>query len=141
MNAPTEYRLVGIDYGRKRVGIAISDPLRLFATPYGTFPTAEIETILERIVDTMRVEAFVIGFPFPDKDDVDHVSTIINHFATRIGKRFSQVKIELVDERFSSQEAREAIRRAGTKKAGREKKERIDAAAAAIILQRYLDER
>ncbi len=141
MNDSPNSRLIGIDYGRRRVGIALSDPLQIITVPHGTFPTGEVYHILDQLVREMEVEAIVVGYPYPQEDDADDVSSAILDFFKKTTQRYPHLTVELADETFTSLEARDVIRKSGTNLRKPKNKHAVDAVAAAIILQRYIDER
>ncbi|MEM1127842.1 MAG: Holliday junction resolvase RuvX [Bacteroidota bacterium] len=132
-------RIVAIDYGKKRVGVAMADPLRLFAQPHGTFPPNEVIDAL-RVID-MRdgIACIVVGWPY-ELDGTEGPSTrFVEPFFHRLRRVFKRAEVVKWDERYTSHEARQRILRAGIGRKGRREKERIDANAAAVLLQDYLD--
>ena len=133
-------RCVGIDYGRKRTGIAISDPLGIFSIPVGTYtPTRAIEK-MQDIDATEGIRRLVIGWPVTLDGEEKEASERVRHFINRLKKVFPGVEIVKIDERYSSTRAMQALIGANVKRKARRQKERIDSAAAAIILQDFLDE-
>lgn len=132
-------RIVGIDYGTKRVGIAISDPLRLFAQPVDTCGPHEILDRLAGLVDQLGVETFVVGWPLHLDGDEETAMIMVQPFIDKLERRFPEIKIVKWDERFSSERAKEALFAAGVSRKARRSKARVNAAAAAVILQEYLD--
>lgn len=134
-------RIVGIDYGTKRIGVAVSDPLRLFAQPVATCDSNSVMDRLASIAEEFGIEAFVVGWPL-NLDGADTTAVaMVQPFINRLKRKFPGVEIIKWDERFSSQRAKEALYDAGVSKKARRSKERVNAAAAAVILQEYLDER
>lgn len=133
-------RIVGIDFGTKRVGLAKSDPLGLFAQPVGTYtPTQALETLSD-LAETDAIETIVIGWPLEEDGSHGKMTKLVSEYINRIRKRFPGIDVERRDERYSSERAKELIRsgeRPSMRKSGRG---RIDVAAAGIILQEYLDE-
>jgi len=133
-------RIVGVDYGTKRVGIAKSDPLKLFAQPVGTFSPTEALDAMADIAATDEVQTVVIGWPLEEDGSHGKMIQLVTEYINRIKKRLPGVEIVRRDERHSSERAKELIRtgeRPSMRKTGRG---RIDTAAAGIILQEYLDE-
>lgn len=133
---------MGIDYGERRIGLAITDPTRTIASPLRTLsrrtgkrpPWAE----LERVVHEHDVEEIVIGLPLNLEGDETPWTTEVRAFAARVGER-TRLPVHLIDERLTSVRAERAVRGSGLRKSQREEKGRIDAAAAALILQNHLE--
>ncbi|MEM8968695.1 MAG: Holliday junction resolvase RuvX [Bacteroidota bacterium] len=130
-------RLVGIDYGLKRVGIAVTDPLRIIATPLETVPASQIISFLKKYCDTEPVDAFVVGLPKKLDNTDTHATQPTRNFVKKLQKQFTQ-PIYWEDERFTSKMALDAMIAAGTTKKQRRQKESIDKVSATIILQSYL---
>ena len=135
-----EERIVGIDYGRKRVGIAISDPLRLFAIPVGTFAPKKSLAIIREIKDQKGIKEIVVGWPLTLDGEEGKATEYVQQYINRLKKVFPGIQVHKLDERYSSKRAVNALVEANVKKKDRGQKKRIDSAAAAIILQDYLDE-
>lgn len=135
----TAPRLVGIDVGTKRVGLALSDPLRVFAQPHGAYTPDEALDVLQAIDDTDGVEAFVVGWPLTEEGVAGEATEFVQAYIDRLNERFPDVRCMRQDERYTSEWAKDALQRAGVKQPGRFDKGRVDAAAAAVILQLYLD--
>lgn len=133
-------RIIGIDYGRKRVGLAMADPLRMFAQPIGTFPPPEAIKELKRIHADSGIELIIIGWPLTLDGGENEVTRFVQAYIRRLEKRLKGVPVIKFDERYSSRRASRALVDAGVGKKARSKKGRLDAAAAAIILQDYLDD-
>jgi len=134
-------RLVAIDYGRKRTGIAVTDPLQIIASPLDTVPTHTVLDFLKRYNATEGIEAFVLGMPLKlDNSDTD-VTADVRAFAKRLGQHFPGKSIHLHDERFTSKLAMNAMISGGMKKKDRQKKENVDKVSAAILLQSYMETR
>ena len=133
-------RVVGIDYGTKRVGVAVSDPLHLFATPVGTFTPGEALLEIKRIHEIKALGAIVIGWPLTEKGEEKKATLRVQEYINRLAKAFPSIPVHKVDERYSSRRATAALVNAGVSKKARRQKGRIDSAAAAVILQDYLDE-
>jgi putative Holliday junction resolvase len=134
--------VLGIDFGEKRVGLAVSDPTGTIATPLETVrrragkrpPIAEIE----RIGKSLGVEHVVVGLPLDLRGEENDWCREVREVGRNIGERLG-VSVSFVDERLSSVRAERAVRGSGLKKLERERKERVDAAAAQLILQAWLD--
>ncbi|MBI2618848.1 MAG: Holliday junction resolvase RuvX [Ignavibacteriales bacterium] len=133
-------RILGLDYGSRRIGISISDPLRIVATSYGILEhSRNLWKNLKEIIDQEDVEFVVVGMPLNLKGEkgqkAEEVALFIEQLQTRCG-----IDVITWDERFTTSMARDSIMRMGTKKKGRQNsRERIDAMAAAIMLQGFLD--
>jgi len=132
-------RIVSVDFGKKRVGIAIADPLRLFTQPFGTFSPDRSLDVLKEIHADEGIDTIVLGWPLTLEGEEGAATRFVEPFYNRIRKALEGVEIIKWDERFSSEVARESIRSAGVGRKGRRDKARVDAAAAAVILQEYLD--
>lgn len=133
-------RIVGIDYGTKRVGIAISDPLHLFAQPLETCRPRDVLNRIAAIMDESGVASIIVGWPANPQDDDATAMAMVQPFIDRLESRFPETMIVKWDERFSSQSAKQALFDAGVSKKARRSKNRVNAAAAAVILQEYLDQ-
>lgn len=133
-------RIIGIDYGTKRVGLAMADPFRMFAQPIGTFTPTDALAELLRIHRDIGIELIVIGWPLGLDDEESAITQRVQEYINRLGKKLKGVPTVKYDERYSSRRASEALVNAGVKQKARRKKGRLDMAAAAIILQDYLDE-
>lgn len=129
---------MAIDYGRKRVGIAVTDPLQLIANRLTTVPTHEIWTFLKDYFSKEAVEKVIIGYPMQMNNQPSEAVQYINPFLKKFQKDYPQMPIEQVDERFTSKMAFQTMIDAGVKKKDRQNKGTIDAVSATIILQSYL---
>jgi putative Holliday junction resolvase len=132
-------RLMGIDYGQKRTGIAVSDPLQIFPRPLDTVDTPKLMDYIKKYCTEEDVEAFVIGLPTHKDGNDTHLTPIIRTFAEDIQKLFPDCKVILQDEQFTSVEAKKAIMASGAKKKERQDKGLIDRISAVIILQEYME--
>lgn len=131
-------RILAIDYGRKRVGIAVTDPLQLIATGLCTVSASEIEKFLKDYFAKESVERIVVGLP-KQMDNTNSESMVyIKPFLARLAKLFPQMPVEAYDERFTSKLAQRAIIDAGVKKMDRRDKSLVDMVSATIILQSYM---
>jgi putative holliday junction resolvase len=131
-------RWLGIDYGERRIGIAISDELQFFARPYRTLPfDAELLPEIRKIVEQERVEGIVVGLPKNMNGTLGPSAVKAQAFADRLSGELVSVKILLWDERLTTVEAQRALRLAG--KNARQSRKIIDQVAAQILLQSYLD--
>lgn len=133
-------RIVAVDYGTRRVGIAISDPLHIIARPYGTYTPDQAVIELETIHREMGIACLLMGWPLTPEGEEGPATERVQQYINRVAKRLRKVPILKVDERSSSRRAVEALIDAGVGRKKRGEKERIDAAAAAVILQDYLEQ-
>ena len=134
-------RTIGIDYGRARVGVAVSDPLGIFASPLETIPAAKIIDYLQKYALSETVERFVVGWPMNLNGAPAEAAADVEAFLKRLRKAFPQVPVELEDERFTSVLAHRAMIDGGMKKSERRDKNSVDRISAAIILQSWLDKK
>jgi putative Holliday junction resolvase len=131
-------RLVGVDVGTKRVGLAMSDPLRLFAQPHGTYAPEDALDELVQLAEDDGLDAIVVGWPLTEDGEEEEAVEMVRAFVERIEATLPHVSVARCDERFTSERAKDLLRRAGVSQPGRYDKGRVDAAAAAVILQDYL---
>lgn len=132
-------RLVGIDVGTKWIGLARTDLLRTVANPIGTYHTTEIFDKLKELVREERIEKFVVGWPLTPAGDEGEAIKMVENFITELQTNFPDIEIAKVDERYTTKEAIRAMVEAGVPKMKRRKSDRINQAAAAIILQKYIE--
>ena len=132
-------RIIGIDYGRKRVGVAVSDPLRIFASALDTVHSANIIDYLQKYSQNETIERFVVGYPMNMNNKPSEAAADVDAFLNRLRKVFPGIPVTLEDERFTSVLAHRAMIDGGMKKSDRKDKSSVDKISAAIILQTYLD--
>lgn len=132
-------RLVGIDYGRKRIGVAVSDPLGIFASPLDTVPSAKIIDYLKTYARTSTVRLFVVGYPKNMDNRPSEAAEGALQLVKRLAKNFPGIPVELEDERFTSVLAHRSLIDSGVKKMDRRDKNAVDKVSAALILQGYMD--
>ena len=132
-------RMIGIDYGRARVGVAMSDPLGIFASPLETVASAKIIEYLQKLTTSEKVVRFVVGYPMNLDGRPAEAAADVDAFLKRLAKVFPAIPVSLEDERFTSVLAHRAMIDGGMKKSERRKKESVDKISAAIILQSYMD--
>lgn len=132
-------RILGIDYGRKRVGVAVSDPLGIFASALETVPAAKIIDYLKNYTQNHKVSRFVVGYPMNLNGRPAECAQYVDVFLKHLKKQFPDIPVTLEDERFTSQLAMKAMIAGGMKKSDRREKENVDKISAAIILQSYMD--
>lgn len=132
-------RIIGIDYGKKRIGLAVTDPLQMFASPLITVSNNEFEDYIKGYIKSEHVEAFVIGYPVQMNNKPSESVKYIDHFIKRLEKLFPVIPVYRADERFTSQIAFQSMIDGGVKKKGRRNKEMIDRISASIILQSFIE--
>ncbi|MBQ2490400.1 MAG: Holliday junction resolvase RuvX [Muribaculaceae bacterium] len=131
-------RILGIDYGRKRTGIAVTDPLQIVANSLATVPTHTLLDYIKNYVVQEAVEAIVIGQPTQLNGQPSESMRYITPFVKKLQKEMPQMPVIMYDERFTSTIAHQAMLDGGMKKSDRQDKNRVDAIAATIILNDYL---
>ena len=131
-------RILSIDYGLKRTGIAVTDPLKIIATGLTTVNSKELIPFLKNYFSKEEVELIIIGEPKNMDDSDTHATPLVERFVKELQKFFPHVPIKKVDERFTSKMASQAMLDMGLKKKQRRDKKLIDEIAATIILQEYL---
>ncbi len=132
-------RILAIDYGRKRVGIAVTDELKMIANSLTTVHSKDIIIFLKKYTDKESVECFVIGEPKQMNGKLSESEKFIEPFIKLLKKEFPDIKIERFDERFTSKIAVRTMVDAGIKKKDRQNKALIDSISATLILQSYLE--
>ncbi len=132
-------RLIGIDYGRKRTGLAASDPLGIFASALETVPSAKIIDYLKKYAEKETITHIVIGYPMNLNGQPSEAARDVDAFLPALKKAFPDVPVTLEDERFTSVLAHRAMIDGGMKYKDRKDKASVDKISAAIILQGYLD--
>lgn len=137
-------RILALDYGRKRIGVALSDPTGTIASPLTTLARREGKRPpwpeIRRLVEEHEVSRLVVGLPLTLEAEESDWTREVREFGAEATRRLG-LEVEWVDERLTSVAAERAVRSLGLKRREREQKERVDAAAAALILQSYLDAR
>ena len=134
-------RILGIDYGNKRVGLAITDPLGIFASPMETVRSGEFDRFVDDYLKTGMIDEFVIGYPVQMNNMPSESVKYIDPFIRRLKKKFPGKPVHKIDERFTSRIALRTMIDGGMKKKERQNKAVVDKVSAAIILQSYLDKR
>jgi putative Holliday junction resolvase len=132
-------KALGIDYGKKRIGIAISDSLQIIASALTTVNTPDIFIFLDDLLKKQEIDCFVVGEPKNLDGTPTDSTAITEEFVAKLSKKYSQIFIKRIDERFTSKIAKQSILDAGIKKMKRRDKALVDKVSAAIILQSYLD--
>lgn len=134
-------RILALDYGKKRTGIAVTDPLQIIATALATVDTNELIGYLKKYMQAEEVEKVIIGYPLNFDDTATDATLLVEKFIGKFSNVFPALPIEKVDERMTSKMASQAIAQMGLSKKEREKKELIDSVSAVIMLQEYLESR
>jgi putative Holliday junction resolvase len=133
-------RILCIDYGKKRTGIAVTDPLQIIATGLTTVDSWELISFLKKYFLQEEVELIVIGDPKNLDDSDTHATPLVKQIIKRLEKEFPRIPIKKVDERFTSKMARQAMLEMGMKKKDRRNKRTVDEIAATIMLQEYMQD-
>lgn len=131
-------RILAIDYGLQRCGIAVTDPFQILAQALTTVATPQLMKFVKEYSSREAVEKVIIGFPLNLDDTPTDATPGVEKFITAFKKHLPHLPIEAVDERFSSKRAAESIGQMGLKKKERERKGLVDEVAAALLLQEYL---
>ena len=131
-------RILSIDYGSKRTGLAVTDPLKIIATGLAGIHTKELENFLKDYFAKEEVEQVIIGLPTNWDDSDTHATPLVQAFINRFIKLFPNMPIRKVDERFTSKMAVQSMVESGMKKKKRQNKSTVDEIAATIMLQEYL---
>lgn len=132
-------RILSIDYGMKRTGVAVTDPMQIIANSIGTIETPSLMQFLRDYFKKESVERVIIGLPKQMNNQPSQSAGIIEEFVTTFKKEFPTMPIEYVDERFTSKMAVQTMIQGGVKKKDRQDKALIDSISATIILQSYLE--
>jgi putative Holliday junction resolvase len=132
-------RLMGIDFGRRRTGLAVSDPLRIFAAALDTVDTAKLIDYLKNYTEKETIERFVVGYPVNMDGTPSEAQADVDAFLKNLAKAFPDIPVTLEDERFTSVLAHRAMIDGGMKASARRDKKSVDRISAAIILQGYMD--
>lgn len=132
-------RIVAIDYGRKRTGLATTDEANIIATPVGTVRTMDVIGFLQEFARKNCIDCFVVGEPRDLNNEASESALFIEPFIRKLQKEFPGIPVERMDERFTSLIATRAIREAGIKKIKRRNKSLVDSVSATLILQSFMD--
>lgn len=132
-------RILSIDYGQKRTGLAVTDPMQIIANGLTTVPTVELEAFVLQYVKQEQVERIVVGHPRQTTGEESENMRRITPFVNRLRKLLPHIPVELVDERYTSVLAHRTMLDAGLKKKDRQNKALVDEISACIILQTYME--
>ena len=132
-------RVLCLDYGKKRTGIAVTDAMRIIATSLGTVDTKDLVDFLKRYFKEESVSLVLIGYPLNIDDSPTHATPLVEGFIKAFKRLFPTMPIETIDERYSSKLASQAISGMGLKKKVRERKGIIDEVSAVMMLQEWME--
>ncbi len=132
-------RILAIDYGQKRVGLAVTDPLQIAANGLDTISVSEVLDYLKRYIEKEPIEKFVVGLPKQMNGEDSDSMQFIRPFVENLRRKFPNIELVYVDERFTSILAHKAMLEGGLKKKDRQNKGLVDKISATIILQTYLE--
>ncbi|MCX7727989.1 MAG: Holliday junction resolvase RuvX [Bacteroidia bacterium] len=132
-------RVLAIDYGIKRCGIAISDPLKIIANAFTVIQSDTIIVELKKIVIEKDIDTIVVGYPVNMKSEITNTTKLVQTFIDQLIKEFPNLLIETFDERLTSKMAQQTLILTNTKKTERQNKSNTDLISATILLQNYLD--
>jgi putative Holliday junction resolvase len=131
-------RILAIDYGGKRTGLAVTDPLQIIATGLATIESKELVPYLKKYFQAEEVELIIIGLPKNWDESDTHGTPLAQAAIKKLQKEFPLIPLKTVDERYTSKMAKDAMLQMGMKKKDRRVKANVDIIAATIILQEYL---
>lgn len=131
-------RILSIDYGGKRTGLAATDPLKIIASGLGTVDTPKLMAYLKDYFAREAVELVIIGMPTNWDDSDTHATPLVKKFIVEFKKAFPAIPVKEVDERYTSKLATQAMLQMGLKKKQRQNKKLVDEIAATIMLQEHL---
>lgn len=133
-------RILAIDFGLKRTGIAVTDPLKIIASPLTTVATHEVMPFLQQYCTQEPVECFVVGLPLYPDGNPAQIAPQVDEFVQKLQKIFPDLPVVRQDERDTSNEAKRILLQNGTKKHKRRDKSLVDQIAASLILEQYMQE-
>jgi putative Holliday junction resolvase len=131
-------RIISIDYGGKRTGLAVTDPLQIIATGLAAVESKDLIAFLKKYFAAEEVELIIIGMPTNWDDSDTHGTPLVKAVIKKLEKEFPTIPIKTVDERYTSKMAKAAMIEMGMKKKDRQIKSNVDVIAATIMLQEYL---
>ncbi len=131
-------RILSIDFGLKRTGVAVTDPLQIIATGLTTLHSKEVIPFLKDYFSKEQVELILIGWPTNWDDSATHATPLVEKFIKDLQKNFPAIPVKKVDERYTSKMAKDAMLEMGLKKMQRRNKALVDEIAATIMLQEYM---
>ena len=131
---------MGIDYGTKKTGIAVTDSLQIICSGLDTIPTLSLYDFIKKYLETEEVEKIVVGMPLHEDGNPAQIAHLVVGFIRKLRKLYPAIEVVEWDERGSSKAAKEVILMSGTKKSKRRDKSLVDKIAAALILQDYMEQ-
>ena len=134
-------RIIGIDLGLKRTGLAVTDPVQRIASPLRAIDTAQLLEYLKQYCSSEDVDGFALGDPVKPDGSPTHTTVAVKQMATKLNELFPDKELFLIDERYTSSLALDAMVKGGTTKKYRRDKGNIDKISATIILQSYLEQK
>lgn len=132
-------KVLAIDYGSKRTGLAITDEMQIFAFGLETVETQQLLGYLDKLMLKEKIERFILGEPKRLNNEISSTTEKVYSFESVLKKRFPNIPVQLVDERFTSKMAQDIMMQSGLKKKDRRDKSRLDTISATLILQTYLE--
>ena len=132
-------RILAIDYGLKRTGIAVTDPLRIIATALDTIPSGKLVPFLKDYFGKEQVDEIIIGMPLNWDESATHATPLVQQCIKQLNKAFPGLPVHQVDERLTSKMAKDSMLEMGLRKKDRRRKELVDQIAAVIMLQEYMN--
>lgn len=132
---------MSFDYGTKRIGIAVTDPMQIIATGLDTVHPQHIVEFLKKYLQTEQVERFIVGEPKQMDNTPSQSAQHVRGFVTILKKNFPEIPVEMLDERFTSKMASAAIAQSGMGKKDRQNKALVDTISATILLQSWMEKR
>jgi len=134
-------RILAFDVGKKRIGVAVTDPLQIIANGLKTVPAHEVWNFLKDYLANEKVSQIVVGYPRQMNNEGSESLHYVNPFVKRLRKLYPDLPVALIDERFTSKMAHQTMLDGGLKKKARQNKALVDTISATIILQSYLQQR
>ncbi len=141
VSSPPMARIMAIDYGTKRVGIAVTDPMQLIANGLTTVHSKDVLTFLKDYFEKEEVSCIVVGEPKTMMNKPSESAPMVDGFVKQLTKMFPLIPIERLDERFTSKMATQSMLDSGLKKKDRQNKSLVDSIAATILLQSYMEQK
>jgi len=132
-------KILAIDYGKKRTGLALSDEMQIFAFGLSTVDTPVLQAFLKNLFQKEKIDKIVLGEPRRLNNEISETTEMVYRFRDQLTTWFPDVPVQLIDERFTSKMAQSSILQSGLKKKDRQNKALIDIVSATIILQTYLE--
>ena len=132
-------RIMGIDYGMKKCGLAVTDPMQIIVSPLKTVKTSSLLSYLKIYFSEEQVDKVVFGYPTHKDGNPTYVVDLIETFKVQLLRQFPNMKVDFQNENFTSLQAKEIMIKSGLSKKQRQDKSRIDKLSAVLILQRYLN--